>query len=235
MKIASRIAAGTLGLAAATGIALGAAGAAHAGTMPITRPGEPTVAMTITNHTNKPEYLIGSNADGGQWVNAPQKVLYPGASETITAVAPFNNHLDVNAMYRIGAFGPHRQLPAHQPQVQRQHRNERDLGGTAVPAVLDEQPHRHRLPAGQCRIRPVVSGGRLLITGKHSGRNRKVAGPECFRGGSTQFMGGKMFSSEPKAPPAPVAAKFVVQPLNETLSTFTLPAGVAAGGWLEMP
>lgn len=106
MKIASRIAAGTLGLAAAAGIALGASGAAHAGTMPITRPGEPTVAMTITNHTDKPEYLIGSNADGGQWVNAPKQVLYPGATETITAVAPFNNHLDVNAMYRIGLFGP---------------------------------------------------------------------------------------------------------------------------------
>ncbi|MGW6033443.1 hypothetical protein ACWFOS_07265, partial [Gordonia terrae] len=66
MKTTTRIATATLGLAAATGIALGAAGAAHAGTLPITRPGEPTVAMTITNHTDKPEYLQGANADGGQ-------------------------------------------------------------------------------------------------------------------------------------------------------------------------
>ncbi|WP_338856471.1 hypothetical protein WDY80_00580 [Gordonia hongkongensis] len=106
MKTTTRIATATLGLAAATGIALGAAGAAHAGTLPITRPGEPTVAMTITNHTDKPEYLQGANADGGQWVNAPQHILYPGATETITATAPFTNHLDVNAIYRIGAFGP---------------------------------------------------------------------------------------------------------------------------------
>ena len=106
MKTTTRIATATLGLAAATGIALGAAGAAHAGTLPITRPGEPTVAMTITNHTDKPEYLQGANADGGQWVNAPQHTLYPGATETITAAAPFTNHLDVNAIYRIGLFGP---------------------------------------------------------------------------------------------------------------------------------
>ncbi|WP_439031045.1 hypothetical protein [Gordonia terrae] len=106
MKITTRIATATLGLAAAAGIALGAAGAAHAGTLPVTRPGEPTVAMTITNHTDKPEYLQGANADGGQWVNAPQHILYPGATETITATAPYNNHLDVNAIYRIGLFGP---------------------------------------------------------------------------------------------------------------------------------
>ncbi|MGW9265740.1 hypothetical protein ACWGSV_16395, partial [Gordonia terrae] len=57
MKTTTRITTATLGLAAAAGIALGAAGTAHAGTLPITRPGEPTVAMTITNHTDKPEYL----------------------------------------------------------------------------------------------------------------------------------------------------------------------------------
>ncbi|ACY19465.1 hypothetical protein Gbro_0115 [Gordonia bronchialis DSM 43247] len=107
MKLQTRIAAGVVGIAAAAGIGLGAAGAAHAGTMPITRPGEPTVAMTITNHTDKPEYLIGSTAgQSGQWVNAPQRVLYPGASETVTAVAPFSNYLTANAQYRIGHFGP---------------------------------------------------------------------------------------------------------------------------------
>ena len=48
MKIASRLALGTIGILGIAGLALGAAGAAHAGTMPIVRPGEPTVAMTIT-------------------------------------------------------------------------------------------------------------------------------------------------------------------------------------------
>ncbi|MCD2147167.1 hypothetical protein [Gordonia paraffinivorans] len=106
MKIASRLALGTIGILGIAGLALGAAGAAHAGTMPIVRPGEPTVAMTITNHTNQPEHLIGSSAAGGEWVNAPAKVLYPGASQTITATAPLSGGLDVNAMYRIGDDGP---------------------------------------------------------------------------------------------------------------------------------
>jgi hypothetical protein len=102
-----RIAAATAGVAAVVGIGLIGTGVANAGTLPVTRPGEPTIAMTITNHTDKPEYLIGSTAgQSGQWVNAPQRVLYPGASETITAVAPFSNYLTANAQYKIGAFGP---------------------------------------------------------------------------------------------------------------------------------
>ncbi|MEO9329308.1 hypothetical protein [Gordonia aurantiaca] len=106
MKIASRLALGTIGVLGVAGLAFGAAGAARAGTMPIVRPGEPTIAMTITNHTNQPEYLIGSHTSGGQWVNAPAKILYPGASQTITAAAPLSNHLDINATYRIGNNGP---------------------------------------------------------------------------------------------------------------------------------
>lgn len=97
----------------------------------------------------------------------------------------------------------------------------------------------------------MVSGGRLLITGKHhkpgdrNGRGPVVVSTSSTSGEKRSTSGekrrdeldstrhGKMFSSEPKAPPAPVAAKFVVQPLNETLSTFTLPA--LFSGWLEMP
>ena len=43
----ARIAAAGTGIAAA----LSFAAIAHAGTMPVTHPGEPTVAMTITNHS----------------------------------------------------------------------------------------------------------------------------------------------------------------------------------------
>lgn len=84
-KIATRIAAGTIGALGVAGVAFGAAGAAHAGTMPIVRPGEPTVTMTISNHTDKPEYLVGSSAAGGEWVNGPAQVLYPGATEIVSA------------------------------------------------------------------------------------------------------------------------------------------------------
>ncbi len=76
-KLATRIAAGTIGALGVAGVAFSAAGTAHAGTMPIVRPGEPTVTMTISNHTDKPEYLVGSSAAGGEWVNGPAQVLYP--------------------------------------------------------------------------------------------------------------------------------------------------------------
>ena len=89
-KIATRIAAGTIGALGVAGVAFGAAGAAHAGTMPIVRPGEPTVTMTISNHTDKPEYLVGSSAAGGEWVNRPAQVLYPGATEIVSAAAPLS-------------------------------------------------------------------------------------------------------------------------------------------------
>ncbi|WP_168702265.1 hypothetical protein [Gordonia paraffinivorans] len=105
-KIATRIAAGTIGALGVAGVAFGAACAAHAGTMPIVRPGEPTVTMTISNHTDKPEYLVGSSAAGGEWVNGPAQVLYPGATEIVSAAAPLSGHLDVGATYRIGLGGP---------------------------------------------------------------------------------------------------------------------------------
>lgn len=99
----NRIAAVGAGLAVAAAVG---AGTAHAGTMPITHPGEPTVAMTITNHTNKTEHLIGSSAGSGQWINAPRQSLAPYASETVTAAAPHGNSETVTVNYRIGATGP---------------------------------------------------------------------------------------------------------------------------------
>ncbi len=54
----NRLAAAGAAVAVAAGITAAAAvgaGAAHAGTMPITHPGEPTVAMTITNNTDQNE------------------------------------------------------------------------------------------------------------------------------------------------------------------------------------
>lgn len=101
----------SLGIVAGIGIAAGlaatGAGLASAGTMPISHPGEPTVAMTITNHTNRTEYLAGANAGTGEWVNAPRRTLAPGATEIVTAAAPHSNHETVTINYRIGRVGPH--------------------------------------------------------------------------------------------------------------------------------
>ncbi|WP_240498338.1 hypothetical protein [Williamsia sp. 1135] len=82
------------------------AGAAHAGTVPVTNPPEPSIAMTITNHTDKTEYLGDSGPNGGQWVQAPKHELAPGASETVVAVAPGQTSLTVNVNYHVGLFGP---------------------------------------------------------------------------------------------------------------------------------
>ncbi|GEE02718.1 hypothetical protein nbrc107696_31640 [Gordonia spumicola] len=105
----NRLAAAGAAVAIAAGITAAAAvgaGAAHAGTMPITHPGEPTVAMTITNHTDKTEHLLGSSAGGGQWINAPRHTLAPYATETVTAAAPTGHAETVTVNYRIGATGP---------------------------------------------------------------------------------------------------------------------------------
>lgn len=48
----SRMAAAVIGVVAAGGILAARAGAAHAGTVPVTNHSEPSVAMTIANHTD---------------------------------------------------------------------------------------------------------------------------------------------------------------------------------------
>lgn len=105
-RLRTRVAAAAIGVAAAGGILVAGAGAAHAGTVPVTNPSEPSVAMTITNHTDKTEYLGDSGPNGGQWVQAPQRELAPGASETVVAVAPGQTSLKVNVNYHVGLFGP---------------------------------------------------------------------------------------------------------------------------------
>ncbi|MGC4934395.1 hypothetical protein ACLQ3C_12010 [Gordonia sp. DT30] len=100
----------TVAVLAGTGIAaalaVAGAGLASAGTVPVTHPGEPTVAMTLTNHTDRTEWLAGANPGTGQWVQAPHLSLAPGASETIVSNAPSSPYETVFVNYRVGAFGP---------------------------------------------------------------------------------------------------------------------------------
>ncbi|WP_440713275.1 hypothetical protein [Gordonia sp. FQ] len=101
--IKTRTTAVIAGFGALAAVATGAAaGAAHAGTLPA---GQSTVAMTLTNHTDRTEYLAGANPGSGHWINAPRRTLAPGASEIVTAAAPHAQTVTVD--YRIGAAGPH--------------------------------------------------------------------------------------------------------------------------------
>ncbi|MEP9415701.1 hypothetical protein ABLE92_15340 [Gordonia sp. VNQ95] len=104
----ARLAAAGVGVACLTAGALAlTAPAAHAGTLPVTHPGEPTIAMTITNHTDKTEHLLNDGTSpNGIWVNAPRQTLAPGATETVTAVAPHGTTLDMHVAYRVGLAGP---------------------------------------------------------------------------------------------------------------------------------
>ncbi|ACY23421.1 hypothetical protein Gbro_4275 [Gordonia bronchialis DSM 43247] len=104
-SIKNRILAGTAALGISAALAAGGAGLAHAGTVPA-RPGEPTVAMTLTNHTNHTEWLVSATPGTGQWVQAPTRALAPGASETIVSAAPGSSYETVFVTYRIGAVGP---------------------------------------------------------------------------------------------------------------------------------
>ncbi|GAB2670786.1 hypothetical protein GCM10027169_35760 [Gordonia jinhuaensis] len=101
-----RAATAAVGIAVAAGATVAGVGLANAGTLPVTHPGEPTTAMTITNHTNRYEWLAGATNGGQQWVNAPQEVLAPGASETVVSVAPNSPYMTDFVNYHVGAFGP---------------------------------------------------------------------------------------------------------------------------------
>ncbi|WP_431817237.1 hypothetical protein [Gordonia jacobaea] len=103
---AIRTAAVVAGLGIAGTLAAAGVGAAHAGTLPVNHPGEPTVAMTITNHTDHTEFYAGGTPGSGQWINAPQFALAPGASEVVTASAPNASSETVFVNYQVGAFGP---------------------------------------------------------------------------------------------------------------------------------
>ena len=62
--------------------------------------------MTITNHTDHTEFYAGGTPGSGQWINAPQFALAPGASEVVTASAPNAASETVFVNYQVGAFGP---------------------------------------------------------------------------------------------------------------------------------
>ncbi|MGV9827238.1 MULTISPECIES: hypothetical protein [unclassified Gordonia (in: high G+C Gram-positive bacteria)] len=104
VKTRTLAAIGAVGIAGA--LAAGGAGLAHAGTLPVTHPGEPTVAMTLTNHTDKTELLASATPGSGYWVQAPARSLAPGASETVVSAAPNSSYETVFVNYRIGALGP---------------------------------------------------------------------------------------------------------------------------------
>ncbi|MGC4935968.1 hypothetical protein ACLQ3C_20060 [Gordonia sp. DT30] len=105
-SIKNRALAGLAGVGIAGALAAGGAGLASAGTVPVNHPGEPTVAMTITNHTDQIEWLAGATPGTGQWVQAPHEMLAPGAPETVVTNAPNSSYETVFVNYRIGAFGP---------------------------------------------------------------------------------------------------------------------------------
>ena len=102
-----RITAAAAGVAGIAAVGAGFAGIANAGTLPVTHPGEPTIAMTITNHTNKTEHLLSTGTSGnGVVVSGARQTLAPGASETISVVAPHGTKLAATVAYRIGVGGP---------------------------------------------------------------------------------------------------------------------------------
>ncbi|RPA59883.1 hypothetical protein EF294_11535 [Gordonia oryzae] len=105
-RLRDRALIGLAGLGVGTGLVLGGAGLATAGTVPTTHPGEPTVAMTITNHTNRTEFLQSATPGAGQWVQSPRAQLAPGATEIIVSHAPHSSSENVMVSYRIGAAGP---------------------------------------------------------------------------------------------------------------------------------
>ena len=59
-NVKTRTLAAIAGLGIAGALAAGGAGLANAGTLPVTHPGEPSVAMTLTNHTDKTEWLASA-------------------------------------------------------------------------------------------------------------------------------------------------------------------------------
>lgn len=97
MKNTSLLAAGITALAV-TGLALGAAGVANAGTLPTTGN---TIAMTVANDTDQTIYLQGADNPYGTWIAAPPQSVAPHSSRIITAANNDPRGLGVDATYSL--------------------------------------------------------------------------------------------------------------------------------------
>lgn len=91
----ARIAVLPLAVLALTGTAVGVA---NAGTLPATGP---TVAMTISNNTNDPMILQGSDNPYGQWINGPQAIIPPHSQSIVTAANNDPGGLGVDVTYSL--------------------------------------------------------------------------------------------------------------------------------------
>lgn len=83
---------------AAIGVAFGAPAIANAGTLPTTGP---TIAMTIHNTTNQDMVLVGADNPYGQWIQGPDAILAPGASEIVTATNNDPRGIGVDVTYSM--------------------------------------------------------------------------------------------------------------------------------------
>lgn len=94
----ARYAALPLAALAIAGTTLAATGVANAGTLPATGP---TVAMTITNNTNDPMILQGSDNPYGQWINGPQAIIPPHSQSIVTAADNDPGGIGVDVSYSL--------------------------------------------------------------------------------------------------------------------------------------
>lgn len=85
--------------------AVGYVGTGVAAAAPAHQPGATTTTtMTITNHSNRLEWLLSSNTTG-TWIVAPQNVLLPGASDTVVVSQPRTDWQRTIVNYRVGVGG----------------------------------------------------------------------------------------------------------------------------------
>ncbi|MGW0045487.1 hypothetical protein [Rhodococcus sp. NPDC003348] len=82
----------------AVGTAVAVGGTATAGTLPATGP---TVAMTITNDTNDPMILQGSDNPYGRWINGPQAIIPAHSQSIVTAANSDPGGIGVDVTYSV--------------------------------------------------------------------------------------------------------------------------------------
>jgi len=92
-------------LAAVAGVSCVVGAGVAGATPPAQQAGRATTTMTITNHTNQPEWLLSTNSTG-TWIVPPQTMLFPGASETIVVSEPRTDWQRTIVNYRVGLIGP---------------------------------------------------------------------------------------------------------------------------------